>query len=86
MAVTGPALHAEAVMAGNCHCLCGKAHPGRMGVCDNTPVTRIRRWSALTGPRDVPTCAPCEAAELSCCAEVNAGLRARLAELGQEQQ
>ena len=43
-----------------CHCLCGYVHRG-IHVCDGEPVTTVHRWSQLTGPVEVPTCAPCAA-------------------------
>ena len=46
-----------------CHCLCGRSHPGAMGVCDGEGVTTRRFDSPATGPVDVPLCAPCAVAQ-----------------------
>lgn len=46
-----------------CHCLCGRMHPADKGVCDMDAVTTRRFVSGLTGPVDVPLCAPCAVAQ-----------------------
>jgi hypothetical protein len=46
-----------------CLCLCGRAHPADKGVCDGEMVTTRHYDTELTGPVDVPLCAPCAAAQ-----------------------
>lgn len=47
-----------------CHCLCGRAHPGTVNVCDaHRPVTTRRYVTRALGVVDVPLCGPCAAAQ-----------------------
>jgi hypothetical protein len=46
-----------------CHCLCGRAHPADVGVCDGEMVTTRHYDTESLGPVDVPLCAPCAAAQ-----------------------
>jgi hypothetical protein len=47
-----------------CHCLCGKTHPADKGICEGGSAVTTRRFeTALTGPVDVPLCAPCAVAQ-----------------------
>lgn len=45
-----------------CHCFCPYSHPGEQ-VCDGEGVTTRRFTSRVTGPVDVPLCAPCAVAQ-----------------------
>jgi hypothetical protein len=47
----------------DCQCECAASHPDDPGVCDNDAVTTRRLTSVLTGPVDVPLCAPCATAQ-----------------------
>ena len=47
----------------DCHCQCAESHPDDRGVCDNDAVLTRRLTSDLTGPVDVPLCAPCATAQ-----------------------
>lgn len=47
-----------------CHCLCGRAHPGAVNVCEaDRPVTARRYVTEALGTVDVPFCAPCASAQ-----------------------
>jgi hypothetical protein len=46
-----------------CHCLCVWTHPAEKGICDMNGVTTLRFASEMTGPVEVPLCAPCAVAQ-----------------------
>jgi hypothetical protein len=46
-----------------CYCPCARLHPDDEGICETTRAVITRRFvSDLTGPVDVPLCAPCAVA------------------------
>jgi hypothetical protein len=47
----------------DCQCQCAESHPDDPEVCDNDAVTTRRLKLDLTGPVDVPLCAPCATAQ-----------------------
>jgi hypothetical protein len=47
----------------DCHCRCAESHPDDPAVCDNDAVMTRPFTSDLTGPVDVPLCAPCATAQ-----------------------
>jgi hypothetical protein len=47
----------------DCECHCAASHPNDPGVCDHDAVTTRRLTTVLTGPMDVPLCAPCATAQ-----------------------
>jgi hypothetical protein len=53
----------QAVRRRPCLCLCSRAHPDDLGVCEVLDAVITRRYSTnLLGDVNVPLCAPCAAA------------------------